>query len=101
MSGISKEAALMWLVGSVIRKWREERLKLTEEKFAERYGISPRFLRMIQAGQRLPSCGKFIGMILDMDWKSRGALMIGFMRIKRGQLVGDELPPSFPEGQSA
>jgi len=31
-----------------------ERLNLTQEMFAERHGIMPRYLQMIEAGERMP-----------------------------------------------
>lgn len=90
MSVLSRGAAVKKLVGCVIKEWRETKLKISQEDFAERYDIGDRFVRMIEGGQYLPSAMKFIRMVLDMDWTSRGRLMVGFRRIKRGEPIDDE-----------
>jgi transcriptional regulator with XRE-family HTH domain len=41
-------------IGRGIRENRE-RLNRTQEAFAERHGITPRYLQMIEAGERMPS----------------------------------------------
>ena len=45
---MSREAQVKQLVGSVIKEWREKKLKISVDAFAERYGMSDRFARMIQ-----------------------------------------------------
>lgn len=53
MNEWTREAAVKQLVGNVIIEWREKRLKIFEEAFAERYNISDRFVHMIQTSSEL------------------------------------------------
>jgi len=64
MNGTSRESAVKELFGSVIKQWREERLNISVDRFAERYDISDRFVRMIQSGKELPFCTLFISMVM-------------------------------------
>ena len=83
MKEMTRESAVRELVGSIIKEWREKRLNISQEAFAERYGICDRFVRMIESGKYLPSSMNFIRMVMDMDWKNVAKLMLGFRRIKR------------------
>lgn len=101
MFGKSHEVAVKRLFGRVVKEWREGTLKLSEADFGERYGRSDRFVRMIQAGQHLPSAMQFVRMVMDMDLGSLWKLMVGLGKIKRQVFGGDGPTPDISSGEQA
>jgi hypothetical protein len=101
MFGKNYEAEVKRLFGRVMQEWREGTLKISEADFGDRYKISDRFVRMIQAGQHLPSAMQFIRMVMDMDRGSVWKLMVGLGKIKRQANGDDEPTPDLSSGEKA